>query len=403
MKKINLIISLLAVLILPMSALALANPAVTNAPGTIDADFFTFEISVSTGAKVTVLGGPSFVPPVTDGAGSDALDGKVEVMVGLAQEQNNVFSIMAEKDGQFSNSIEVTIHETIASGGEEPRGDITPPAAPDLDPIENPVKAYEYTITGSVEADANIYVRKGTDLVGSTQANSNGLFEVTVDLEIGKTNRFNVSAEDAAGNEGSASQAVIQAIQPDEPREEDEGFFPDVPAYHDNSTAILYLRDRAILQGYPDGTFRPAATMNRAEFAKIVVGAKGIGAAESAQFAGNCFPDVRESDWFSAYVCYAKDQGIISGYPDGEFKPANTINLAEASKILVKTLNVEKAEPAGEQWYSEFLESLSELNYLPTSFRSLSQNVNRGEMSEMIWRILEKIQDKSSVQSTELE
>jgi len=143
--------------------------------------------------------------------------------------------------------------------------------------------------------------------------------------------------------------------------------------------------------------------MNRAEFAKIVVGAKGIGAAESAQFAGNCFPDVRESDWFSAYVCYAKDQGIISGYPDGEFKPANTINLAEASKILVKTLNVEKAEPAGEQWYSEFLESLSELNYLPTSFRSLSQNVNRGEMSEMIWRILEKIQDKSSVQSTELE
>ena len=348
-----------------MSALALGSPIVNNAPGSIDANFFTFNISVQTGAKVTVLGGPSFIPPVTDGAGSDELDGEVEVMVGLAQDAENVFAIRAELGGEFSSSILVTINETSTVSGDQPKGDTTPPAAPDLDPITNPVKAYEYKITGSTESDANIYVRKLGDVVGSTQANSLGIFEVTVDLEIGKTNRLNVSAEDAAGNEGSATQAVIQAVQPDtappkeeEPIEEGEESFPDVAAYHENRMAIEYLKNEGFIGGYPDGTFQPSRSVNRAEFIKIIVGAK-LGRTPSADSAYNCFPDVKESDWFASYVCYAKNQGIISGYPDGEFKPANTINVAEASKILVNTLGVEKINPSGEQWYSEFLESLS--------------------------------------------
>ena len=266
---------------------------------------------------------------------------------------------------------------------------------------------------GSAESNANVYVKR-TDgsTAGSTQANGNGIFSVTIDLEVGKTNRLNVSAEDAAYNVSPATQLVIQAVEPENSKVPDDdpiieivdedNSFPDVPEYHDNRVAIEYLKENNYVGGYPDGTFQPAKSVNRAEFTKIIVGAKGMSAGELAQYADNCFPDVRESDWFSAYVCYAKSEGIINGYSDGEFKPANTINVVEASKIVVNTLGVAKVSPTGSEWYSEFLESLSALDYLPTSFRSLTQKVNRGEMSEIIWRILEEIQDKSSVNFSDL-
>lgn len=412
MKKINLIIVLLAALLIPAGVLALNKPTIDSVPSSVDADVYTLTIHAAVGSKITVVGGPAFLPPVTDGAGSDELDGTVEIMVGLAQNEANVFSIVAEKGGEISDSAQVTINESSQASGPQTPGDHTPPEAPTLDAVNNPVEAYEYTITGSTEANANIYVKRPDgSTANTTAANGNGIFEVTVDLEVGKTNRFNVSAEDAAYNIGPSSQIVIQAIAPEmsemEPGEvvtddSSDEFFPDVPDYHQNRVAIKYLKDQDFIQGYPDGTFQPSREVNRAEFTKIIVGAK-LGKTPSISYATDCFPDVKGSDWYASYVCYAKDQGIISGYPDGEFKPGNTINLAEASKILVNTLNVEKTDPAGTQWYSEFLESLSKLNYLPTSFRSLSQNVNRGEMSEMIWRITEQVQDKGSVSVSELQ
>jgi len=51
-----------------------------------------------------------------------------------------------------------------------------------------------------------------------------------------------------------------------------------------------------------------------------------------------CFKDVPVNAWYTKYVCYAKAQGIIQGNPDGTFKPESKVNLAEALKITLKTL-----------------------------------------------------------------
>jgi len=153
--------------------------------------------------------------------------------------------------------------------------------------------------------------------------------------------------------------------------------------------AIRYLADKNIIQGYPDGSYKPENSVNRAEFTKIIVGAK-LGDEPKAS-AANCFPDVKSSDWFASYVCYAKTNGIIAGYPDGTFKPGSTINLAEASKILVNTLDVPKNEDESGEWYEVYIRSLQYLSYIPSSFNGLTQNVNRSQMAEMVWRILEKI------------
>ncbi|MBU0577502.1 S-layer homology domain-containing protein [Patescibacteria group bacterium] len=165
---------------------------------------------------------------------------------------------------------------------------------------------------------------------------------------------------------------------------------------HDYETAIRYLGGNEIIEGYSDGSYQPDKTVNRAEFTKIIVGAK-LGA-EPTSYSGSCFPDVPSGEWYESYVCYAKDAGIIGGYPDGYFRPSNNINLAEAAKILVNTLEVEIPAVESNLWYQEYIEAMQNNSYIPQSFSALDQNVTRGEMAEMTWRILEEVKDQPFTQ-----
>ncbi|PIR55485.1 hypothetical protein COU74_00925 [Candidatus Peregrinibacteria bacterium CG10_big_fil_rev_8_21_14_0_10_36_19] len=58
----------------------------------------------------------------------------------------------------------------------------------------------------------------------------------------------------------------------------------------------------------------------------------------------SCFKDVPANQWYTKYVCYAKTQGIVQGNPDGTFKPSSNINLAEALKITLKTVGAKFEE-----------------------------------------------------------
>ncbi len=156
---------------------------------------------------------------------------------------------------------------------------------------------------------------------------------------------------------------------------------------HRYETAVRYLESNGIISGYPDGSFKPENSVNRAEFTKIIVEAK-LGQNPTAS-ASSCFPDVKSSDWFASYVCYAKNNDIISGYPDGTFKPGDTINLAEASKILINTMGVEAASTTS-VWYEAFIGGLQDKAYIPSTLNAVDDLVSRSEMAEMIWRIREK-------------
>jgi len=173
---------------------------------------------------------------------------------------------------------------------------------------------------------------------------------------------------------------------------------PQEPLYdivgHKYEEAVRYLKENGIIEGYEDGSYKPENPVNRAEFTKIIVGAK-LGS-EPPKPAKNCFPDVSRDAWYATWVCYAKDHGIIGGYPDGNFKPGDNINLAEASKILVNTLEVPMSTDTGGQWYEVFMRSLQNNSYVPDTFNSVSQLVNRSQMAELIYRIKEEIKDRAS-------
>jgi len=165
--------------------------------------------------------------------------------------------------------------------------------------------------------------------------------------------------------------------------------------------AIEYVQSQKIVQGYPDGTYQPANPINRAEFTKILLEAK-LDFTPSG-YEENCFPDVPNEEWFADYVCYAKVHEIIKGYPDGYFRPANHINFAESAKIIAETFDLGVEDLIeGEEWFIPYIKSLSKKNAIPTTIQKIDHLTTRGEMAELIQRIKEIIRTRPSLESCDL-
>ena len=187
--------------------------------------------------------------------------------------------------------------------------------------------------------------------------------------------------------------------------------FTDVYSMHVNTDAIEYLEDNKIVQGYDDGTFKPENRINRAEFTKIIVEARYDDAEIDECIAKNTgsnwsyvyFPDVPKTEWFAKYVCMAKAGGIIDGYPDGTFKPANNINFAEASKIIAESQDV-AVDTAGtnNEWFAGYVKGLENKKAIPSSVQFFDKDITRGEMAETIWRLKEGVTDKVTNSYNEL-
>ncbi len=151
---------------------------------------------------------------------------------------------------------------------------------------------------------------------------------------------------------------------------------------HEYQNAITYLKENGIVNGYEDGTFKPDIEINRAEFIKIVVGAF---IPESAIYGSNCFPDVKE-EWFAPYICTAKDIGVISGYPDGTFKPDRHINLVEALKIILEIQGMEFYSDPDDDWFAPYIAYAvqTDLDFI-FGKRKFDENISRGDMAELIY------------------
>ena len=114
-------------------------------------------------------------------------------------------------------------------------------------------------------------------------------------------------------------------------------------------TAIQSLYGSNTIGGYPDGTFRPELAISRAEFLKIIVSS----ATKSYGSDTSCFSNIG-TEWFAPFVCYAKNQGIISGYSDNTFRPESYITLAEATKIILAGNQIIPAAQ-NETWYTLYI------------------------------------------------
>lgn len=105
--------------------------------------------------------------------------------------------------------------------------------------------------------------------------------------------------------------------------------FEDVPADAWYATPVNTLASLGILSGVGDGQFDPERSITRAEFTVIA-----MKFANTSGGGVNIFSDVNEDDWFYSAVVDSTQYGWINGYPDGTFRPEATISRAEVTVIV---------------------------------------------------------------------
>lgn len=155
---------------------------------------------------------------------------------------------------------------------------------------------------------------------------------------------------------------------------------------------LTFLRSHEVIGGYADGSYRPSNSINRAEFLKIA-----LGPYYTRQAFDRCdpehiyaFPDASRTAWYSPYLCVAVQHEVISGYPDGTFRPSDPINFAEAAKI-VSILNHAKYpdeapfEPMESVWFDPYVRYLSVHEAIPVSFTGPYEYVSRVQMAKIMF------------------
>lgn len=104
---------------------------------------------------------------------------------------------------------------------------------------------------------------------------------------------------------------------------------------------IETLSRKGIINGYPDGTFRPDANMTRAEVAVVLAKAIGLNSTKS----NLAFKDAENiPQWAEGFIQAIVDKGIIKGYEDGEFKPNRVLTRKEMVVMAVNAFNIEGSE-----------------------------------------------------------
>jgi rare lipoprotein A len=183
----------------------------------------------------------------------------------------------------------------------------------------------------------------------------------------------------------------------------DEGFI-DVPETHRYAKSIQQLSEDGIIQGFPVGTFLPDRTINRVETLKIII--ESFGAPNESRgetdFEMPDFEDVDADAWYYEYIEAAVEQNIVKGYDDNTFKPGNTINLAEALKMIVEAVDTDdqihgttvEIDPSldvtTEQWFAKYFQyGLNESMVYIDAYDNLNPatEVTRGQLTDLIYRL----------------
>lgn len=146
--------------------------------------------------------------------------------------------------------------------------------------------------------------------------------------------------------------------------------------------AVNVLMELDVISGYPDGSYKPAGIVTRGEMAKIIICALGL-----EEYVGGTsgFSDMA-GHWSDKYVAYAASLGIINGYPDGTFKPDNTVSYDEAAKMLVAALGYTEDALIG-SWPANWVVKARALGILD-GVKAGPAGANRGDIALMAFNNL---------------
>lgn len=159
--------------------------------------------------------------------------------------------------------------------------------------------------------------------------------------DVTPADKTETKSEDKTESKEDTKSETKSETQPEEkadaplPSQPAKKEFVDVPATHRAYDGITELADNGVLSGYEDGTFRPGAYVTRAEMSRIISSVTGGLTAETLDSTECDFSDVNTGYWAMNDIIRCKALDLIDGYGDGTFKPNENVSVAEAAKICL--------------------------------------------------------------------
>ncbi len=296
----------------------------------------------------------------------DAGKGKVfienygEWEIDIIAELKPVNSFSIETDGRFIVGVPEMI--TITSLDEE--GNVTPKSFP---------------------GEAYVTFTEGEGITTPNELTSedfeNGIASVSVNVSEG-------------GNAQIKVKSGVLVGESDLMKEDRGKIFADVGIEDEHADAIKFLKEKGVIGGYPDGTFRGSNNLNRVEATKMLM----EGFNYDIESGTPDFRDVASSDWFTSYVYTAVMNGVVNGYPDGTFRPGGTLIRAEFFKLLLEAdespIKSRVSEDpfndvSADAWYAPYARYAkdNELLDFGNKFKPESE-ITRDEVAEAMYRLM---------------
>lgn len=179
--------------------------------------------------------------------------------------------------------------------------------------------------------------------------------------------------------------------------------YRDVSVNDPYCDALEYVTDNGIFDGYPDGMFRPYQAINRAETTKVILRGFNYPML-SADGTNLGFWDVEPQAWYMQYLRTALSYNIIQGYPDGSFQPARTVNRVELLKIFLESANVATPQcnyapypdtpiQADTEWYMPYVCYAKAHDLIDADYRgnfNPNKPMTRGDVATLFYRFAER-------------
>jgi amidase len=155
--------------------------------------------------------------------------------------------------------------------------------------------------------------------------------------------------------------------------------------------SIDFLIQKGLINGYPDGSFRPNLGITRAEAVKVLTTELGL----TSQ--ANSFTDISSSHWAAGYIGAAQHAGLMTGYTNGTFKADAPISREEMAALLVRAFKLSDGTTVSfsdiptTAWSYNYIAALTAnqiiTGYADGTFKP-AKDITRAEFSTMVTKVL---------------
>jgi Leucine-rich repeat (LRR) protein len=294
-------------------------------------------------------------------------DGNFTIEIPAQKVGTNIEVRAVDNSGNASEATVITVNDT------------TPPEKP----IVGEITILDTAIKGKVEPGSTVEVKANGSTLGRGTAETDGQFEINILQQTAGTQLI-ITAADTNGNVSEEVLLTVQGIT-----------FPDVSSDHRFFKEISYLTGELVITGFPDGSFRPNATVTRAQAAIMIGRALKL----DGEQRDTIFTDAGASLKASGYIAAATERGIITGFPDETFRPDAPVTRGQMAIFLARAFELtEEARVAfsdvssrssSYEYIKKILADRITSGYPDGTFRP-DQNLIRADFSAFMARALEE-------------